>query len=234
LESHARKQSNIVVDLGSGTGSSVRALSALGAFNLFWRLVDNDSGLLGEAIRRHGKMWVIEDYQADLNIIDELPLDGTHLVTASALFDLVSREFVEELVERLSKQNSGLYAALNYDGTTEWTPVHPLDEIVLQAFNQDQRRDKGFGPALGPEAAVYLETIFRSAGYVVFVAYSPWQLSSADNFLVNELIQGIANAVSEYIDKAELSAWKEFRLANAFDGTCKVGHLDILALPEKS
>lgn len=87
-------------------------------------------------VRRHSKDWLIEAYQADLTIIEELPLGGAHLATASALFDLALREFVDALVARLSGQATALYAALNYDGTTEWLPTHPLDDTVLAAFTK--------------------------------------------------------------------------------------------------
>jgi hypothetical protein len=233
LQKNYPNQSHMLVDLGAGTGSSLRALANFGAADIVWRLVDNNGNLLDEALRRHGKNWIIEDYEADLNIINELPLSGSQLVTASALFDLASREFVDGLKNRLTRQNTALYAALNYDGTTEWIPAHPLDEKILNAFNQDQTRDKGFGPALGPEATRYLQNIFEAAGYEVFTANSPWELTGKDRFLVSELIQGIANAVKENIDQAELNTWKDFRLSHAHDGNCKVGHQDFLALPAK-
>ena len=233
LQKNNPNQGKILVDLGSGTGSSLRALSSLSVENIVWRLVDNDGDLLDEALRRHGKDLIIEDYEADLNIVNELPLSGSQLVTASALFDLASREFVDELKNRLTKQNTALYTALNYDGTTEWIPTHPLDDKVLDIFNRDQTRDKGLGPALGPEATDYLQSVFQSAGYEVFIASSPWEITPKDHALANELIQGIANAVTENIDSVELDAWKEFRLANIHNGNCRVGHLDFLALPKE-
>ncbi|MES2823490.1 MAG: class I SAM-dependent methyltransferase [Pseudomonadota bacterium] len=234
LETKGRGFDNILVDLGSGTGSTLRALTTLGARNLVWRLVDLDGELLNEALKRHAKQALIEAYQADLNVVDELPLGGAHLVTASALFDLVSREFVDSLVERLSQQKTAIYAALNYDGTTEWTPPHPLDAAVLNAFNQDQRRDKGFGIALGPDATNYLKAVLAAEGYTLAVASSPWQLDAKDHVLVGELISGIASAVSNGygLNANELAEWQAFRLAHANQGTCCVGHLDLLALPD--
>ncbi len=233
LESSNDGFDNIVLDLGTGTGSTLRALSGLGARNIVWRLVDHDGALLDEALKRHSKHALIEAYQADLNIVDELPFGGVHLVTASALFDLVSRDFVDNLVERITRQKAALYVALNYDGITEWTPVHPLDDAVLNAFNQDQRRDKGFGNVLGPDATHYLQQVLEAEGYKISIAASPWQLDTKDYGLVSELICGIANAVvNDYgLDGNTLSAWKEFRLAHVQQGTCKVGHLDFLAIP---
>lgn len=223
----------IMVDLGAGTGSTLRALTTLGANNIVWRLVDLDGKLLDEALRRHGKNYLIEDYQADLNIVEELPLTGAHIVSASALFDLASSAFIDTLIDRLDARKTGVYAALNYDGTTTWTPAHPLDEKVLAAFNQDQRRDKGFGPALGPECTEYLQKVLENKGYTVTIKPSPWQLTAKDQPMLNELINGIAAAVREGygINTSELDDWKNYRLAKLADGNCTIGHWDLLALP---
>lgn len=227
----------LIVDLGSGTGSTLRALSsrvgACPAGDIVWRLVDHDPTLLNEALRRHGKTHIIEDYEADLCAIDSLPLTGARLVSASALFDLVSRDVVDRLAAKLAQQGTGLYAALNYDGRTEWNPPHPLDSKVLEAFNKDQRRDKGLGPALGPESGEYLQKAFETAGYEVTVADSPWLLGAADSAMISELIRGIAAAVAEGygLNTVALQEWESYRLAHAGSGTCTVGHNDIVALP---
>jgi hypothetical protein len=228
----------LLVDLGAGTGSTLRALSALAAVQrayIVWRLVDHDGALLDEALRRHGNECVIEDHKNDLRHVAELPLGGATLVSASALFDLASRDFVDTLLARLHKQGTGLYAALNYDGRTEWTPAHPLDDAVLQAFNKDQRTAKGLGEgaALGPDATGYLQTRCTALDYAVHIADSPWQLGPDDAALVRELISGIARAVAVgyELDAEALLHWKTFRLANAATGTCVVGHQDLLAVP---
>jgi hypothetical protein len=228
----------IVVDLGAGTGSTLRALAAPGSQQLVWRLIDNDGALLDEALRRHGKHYRIEDYQSDLTVIAELPLGGARLVTASALFDLVSAAFVETLVERLaaprSDKTTGLYAALNYDGTTHWNPPHPYDATVLAAFNQDQRKDKGFGTALGPKAGAWLASTLKQAGFTVYTAQSPWLLDGNDAAMVEELINGIAAAVAtDYgLDANQLEAWRSFRMSHYNSGTCAVGHVDVLGFPQ--
>ena len=223
----------IIVDLGAGTGSTLRALSKLGANNIVWRLVDLDGKLLDEAPRRHGKQYLIEDYQADLTIVAELPLTGAHIVSASALFDLASANFIDALVARIDTRKTAVYAALNYDGTTTWVPAHPFDEKVLAAFNQDQERDKGFGSALGPKCTAYLKQALENNGYEVTLRSSPWQLGEAHQEMLNELIEGIAAAVSENygLSSSELQEWKNFRLAHVTQGNCTIGHWDLLALP---
>ncbi len=229
-----------VVDLGAGTGSTLRAFiesGESGSFTPRWRLVDQDVQLLAEARRRHGSSHAVEIHEMDLVNISELPLSGARLVTASALFDLVSAKFVDDIFTALQvqcrQQPGGLYAALNYNGETRWTPTHPSDDAVLTAFNRDQRRDKGFGPALGPDACDYLERKFAHAGFEVSSASSPWILDGADSDLVSALTSGIAAAVVDdpTLDSLCLQDWLEFRQAHLDRGSCIVGHTDLLALP---
>lgn len=240
LAAHPSSQDEpVVVDLGAGTGSTLRAIAANGSdiASLTWRLVDHDGELLAEAQRRHGAKHQIECCPADLTEIKMLPLQDARLVTASALFDLVSAGFIEALASRLQThdqpQCTGVYAALNYNGVTRWTPVHPLDDTVLDAFNRDQRRNKGFGPALGPDAGDCMQRVFTQAGFTVHAASSPWELDGTDQELVSALVEGIAGAVAQdpRLDAAALQDWVDFRLYNVATGTCTVGHTDLLALP---
>lgn len=227
----------VAVDLGAGTASTLRALTSPDQPSLTWRLVDNDTALLDEAVRRHGETHRIETCKADLAELTSLPLEGARLVTASALFDLVSEAFLDALATKLKAQNQqqpvGLYAALNYDGSTHWTPQHPLDNAVLEAFNQDQRTDKGFGLALGPDSGAVMQRLFTQAGFRVYSANSPWVLDGADQAMVAALITGIAAAVVGHpdLEASALQDWVQFRLSKADSGTCIVGHTDVLALP---
>lgn len=221
-----RNPEPVLLDLGAGTGSTLRALADVQAT---WRLVDLDGRLLEEAVSRHGHTHELTIYRQDLTRVEQLPLTGVSLVTASALFDLASAAFCDALIAQLAERRIGLYAALNYDGTTQWSPAHPLDDDVLAAFNRDQLRDKGMGPALGPGATDYLAQCLRQAGFTVHIASSPWQLSAQQYALLENLIPGIAAVVNTQIASEPLQDWLDFRLSNI--DTCVVGHQDLLALP---
>jgi len=241
-----------VVDLGAGTGSTLRSFiddqeaERHNDSPVHWRLVDQDAALLAEARRRHSLHTGLEVYELDLMHSQTLPLADARLVTASALFDLVSTSFVQRLLDAMAEQNvsqkPALYAALNYDGSTHWTPAHPLDAPVLAAFNRDQQRDKGFGPALGPRATEFSLEQCERLGYEVYTASSPWQLDGkGGNYgnygkhsaLMAALIDGIAQAVSSdpAIEAMALQDWLQFRQAHVATGTCRIGHTDLLALP---
>jgi hypothetical protein len=153
------------------------------------------------------------------------------MVTCSALLDLVSRPFVERLVAVAASRRLAIYAALTYDGRTTFEPVHSLDDDVIAAFNHDQRRDKGFGPALGPDAAPVVVEVLDRAGYRVRSADSSWRLGPDNAAMVSELVKGIAGAVAAELDTAAVDDWLAFRLSRLDDGTVVVGHRDLLAAP---
>ncbi|MCC4297775.1 methyltransferase domain-containing protein [Aurantimonas coralicida] len=222
----------LTVDLGCGTGSTLRAVSPH-APRLRWRLVDNDAALLSEAGRRLAATQNVETVQADLTDLDALDLSDVRLVTASALFDLASRDFVERLADRLVAAGAGLYAALSYDGSVAWSEEHRLDAAVVAAFNRHQRGDKGLGTALGPDAGPALADAFAARGYAVRTAPSPWRLGADEASLRRLFDVGMANAVAETgaIATPDLAGWRQMRMENAGRGTCRVGHLDVLALP---
>lgn len=216
-----------ILDLGSGTGSTVRALSPKLSPAVRWTLVDNDPALLAEAERRTQASTML----ADLDAVDALPLADADLVTASALFDLVSAEWLERFADRLAASGRPLYAALSYDGRMAWSAAHDADAAVVSAFNRHQRTDKGLGAALGPDAVNALRGAFEARGYRVTTAQSDWRLAEADTALESELLAGIAAAATEtgILEAAEPVSWLRARRDRTGTG-CRIGHVDLLAV----
>jgi len=211
-----------LLDLGSGTGSTARALGVEGAR---WVLVDDDADLLAEAERRVPGARVL---RADLaRGLDAVLAQEADAITASALFDLVS----EDWIARVARGAGGriVYAALTYDGLEHWSPDHPADLAVSRAFDAHQRRDKGFGPAVGPTGATVLAKALEAEGYTVTLAPSPWKLERGrDGALMDALADGIAGAAVEAgCDAAQAENW---RAARRGAERCVTGHLDLLAV----
>ena len=230
----ATKPHRALLDIGCGTGSTFRALSPRVPPDTAWQLLDYDPLLLAEAKRRTGEKPTVRFQQHDLNDLESLPLDGVTVVTASALFDLCSADFCNRFVETISRHGAGLYAALNYDGVMHWAQPHPLDEQVVADFNLHQRFDKGFGPALGPDATLHLRLGLEWNGYLVRTAPSPWVLGPDQARLQGELLRGMVPPLTEigHLSPAQISEWLGFRLARvAMPGSsCVVGHTDLIAL----
>lgn len=214
----------VVLDLGCGTGSTVRTLSPLLPESTTWRLVDNDQELLD--IAASNLPWSTV-HLLDIRDTRSLPLDGVTLVTCSALLDLVTESWLHDLAGVVTVP---FYAALSYNGVMRWEPELPQDRAVTEAFNQHQRQDKGLGPALGPDAATRAVEVFHSAGWTTEVARSDWALGPDSEALHAALVEGIGQAASE-AGEDRAKDWTKQRVSASSHSGCVIGHIDILATP---
>ncbi len=241
-----------VVDLGCGAGSNLRGTFKALPGRQHWRLVDYDPVLLAaarerldrwaDAVQPDGDRLVLEVEarrlevtfrQADLAAGALEPvLAGADLVTAAALFDLVSPAAIERLAAAVAGSRQAFHTVLTYDGLASWSPAHAADEAMRRAFNDHQGGDKGFGPAAGPVATDRLAAAFRAHGYRVLRGSSPWVLDGRFERLRGDLDAGWAAAVRETgaVDPALIDDWLAVRKPNG--GVTVVGHEDMLAVPQ--
>jgi len=227
-----------VTDLGCGTGATMRAIAHRLPARQSWRLVDNDMALLEKA-----SMWgaatapagaSITTVEADLAAVIEHVLRDCDLVTTSALLDLVSAAWLDRLVASLERLPCPFYAALSYDGAVALSPASRYDGEAIAAVNRHQRTDKGFGPALGPDAARKAPERLRAAGFTVIEGRSDWQFGAADRAIQMEILAGWAGAARETgADPAIIDQWLGERQGHVAAGRSqmRVGHVDFFATP---
>jgi hypothetical protein len=233
----------LAVDLASGTGSNVRHLAPKLSGPQRWRLLDSDPRLLLRARERSaglraadGSPVEIETQTLDLARASlASACQGASLVTASALADLVSEAWLQDLAAACASAGAVVLLALDYDGRRECVPVEAGDAQALAAFNQHQRGDKGFGPAMGAQATDVAADALASRGFRVQVARSDWRLGPGEEHLQEALLQGWAEAAiaAEPGARGAHEAWLARRQAALAAGTSRlrVGHQDLLAVP---
>jgi len=226
-----------VVDLACGTGATLRAIASHLPTHQAWRLVDNDLGLLAQAaaLARPPER-TVEARPVDLVRDLELALDGAlDLITTSALLDLVSAEWLERLAIEAAARRLPVYAALTYQGRATFTPAEPFDLEIVAAVNRHQRRDKGFGPALGPEAALVAVRNFERVGYAIATGASDWVFRPEDCDIQLEVLAGFAGAAADLDDlpAPAIAAWlaRRRKLVAGGQSRMRVGHIDFLATP---
>lgn len=249
-----------VIDLGAGTGAALRYLAPRLGGAQRWQLADADPVALGAA-QRELEAWArargahvesardglaLEDAALECRVrlvesdvatgFDALHWPEGALVSASALLDLVSAEWIAQLVDACAAGRSPAWLTLCVDGRIELEPPEPLDERVRAAFDRDQRRDKGFGLALGPDAAAHARAAFAAAGFTVATETSDWVLGrDVDAEHAAALVDDYARIARtlEPEARAAIEAWRRRRAdeiaARAL--TLRVGHLDLLAVP---
>ena len=101
-------------------------------------------------------------------------------------------------------------------------------------MNAHQKTDKGFGAALGPDAAAAAEALFEAAGYQVVSGPSDWHADRDALAFQRELISGWVSAGSDMgLDPDRLSRWLGSRMEQIAAGglAIEVGHRDMAAIP---
>ena len=244
-----------LLDLACGTGSNLRYLAPRVAGATRWLCVDHDRALLdaaGTALQawadRQG--WPSRAEPDGLAVVrpggdirvrlvpgelarDRLPgSSGIAGVSAAALLDLTSAAWLDAFAVRC--RGLPLLAALSFDGRLRFEPAADEDGEICRRFVAHQRTDKGFGPALGPDAAAHLAERLAAAGCAVSLEAADWRLGPADGAVLRATLTGIVDAARAVADDPCLERWATLRGQQLARGALglTVGHLDLLALPE--
>jgi len=223
-----------VTDLGCGTGATMRAISPCLPLRQSWRLVDNDEVLLAAARKMAPAGTSVTTIAIDLARNVEEACGACDLLATSALLDLVSAAWLDRLVASLVQLSRPFYAALSYDGAVILRPETPHDAAVIAAVNRHQRTDKGFGPALGPDAAQAAAERFRRIGFAVLQGRSDWRLGADDRDIQIEMLDGWAGAAGEVgVDPSVIEEWRCERRDHVTAGHShmQIGHIDFFATP---
>jgi SAM-dependent methyltransferase len=164
-----------------------------------------------------------------------LPEGG--LVTASALLDLVSIDWLRRLLGQCRAARCRLLFTLTYDGRCRLSPPHADDELVIDLVNRHQCTDKGFGTALGPAAARTAARECSALGYAIGQARSDWRIGPNEPQLQQALLDGWLRAALEMAPDLgpRLRGWRAQRLRRLEAGRSDmvVGHRDLWASPSR-
>ncbi|MGE0704466.1 MAG: class I SAM-dependent methyltransferase [Vicinamibacterales bacterium] len=246
-----------VLELGTGTGANIRYLAPRLGGRQRWLAVDRDEDVLGRLPLRLSE-WArergyelerdahsvtfrsrdfaadVETMRADLDRVDPGLLEGRHLVTASALLDLVSEEWLRSLASQCAAVKAAVLFALTYTGRSSCEPHEPEDDWIRDLLNRHQNRDKGLGgPAAGPAGADAAVQAFAAAGYETKIVSTPWQLGPEMSELQRQLVGGWAQAALEMEPgkSAAIASWESRRLAHiqAERSHIVVEHADVAA-----
>ena len=206
-----------------------------------WLVVDRDPQLLAEGPRPSVTCHIETlclNLGAPADLADPVLFAGRHLVTASALLDLVSDQWLRTLAGRCRTTGAAALFALNYNGRSRCTPAEAEDDTIRDLMNRHQRaNDMGFGRAAGPEAVDCAERWFAAAGYEVRREPSDWILAPEQGELQRQLIEGWAQAAEEIAPEQTpmIRDWLARRLAHVEAGRSHVvvGHDDLAAWLER-
>lgn len=230
----------VVHDLGSGTGAMVRWLAPRLAGAQAWVLHDADPAILSRVDARSARdgSGLPINVRTRVEHLAELPVtafEGSSLVTASALLDVITREEASAIVTACVASGVPALFSLSVTGRVRLSPRDPADPAFETAFNDHQRHDVGGRRLLGPDAARVVRELFAASGWRVRTARTPWRLGPGDGQLIGEWLDGWIGAALE--QRAELlpqaTEYRQRRGDELARGRLRVrvDHQDVLAWP---
>ncbi len=242
-----------VVDLGSGSGCNalylMPNLAAAGVQHQRWILVDQDADLLDLAVTEiaNKAAEVSETIGIDLQIetkvccldmatdMDDVPMKGADLVTATSLLPDVSGHWMTDLSSRLEHfRVSAALMALNIDGHVQWSPMEArFDDDMVAAFHASMRVDQGFGVADADDCVTTFGRAMVARGTTVQCFDASWILDDLDTELQESFLARMHSRLeASDLDQARVADWAERRRRwiDTDESDLVVGHYDVLAI----
>jgi hypothetical protein len=221
-----------IIDLGAGTGANQRWLAPRLPFRQRWIHLDHDSTISRSLPLPHGTVIIDGSVEA----LERLLSEGSdhHLVACSALLDVLTTGHLNAVCRAVINNQVPALFSLSVTGAQTISPMDSHDQLLLDAFNDHQRR----AGRAGPDAITLALDALCTAGFTVRIEETPWQLAApSDSALVEQLLQErLDAAVAQDPSLAAVAiAWLELRRTQLELGVLRieVGHRDILALPDE-
>ncbi len=245
-----------LVDLGAGTGSLFRWLAPIIGRPQHWLWLDDDVDLMEEGLRttaswarrlgyvvQHDECeasltletprgaWCIELAGHDLTYPPSLlPLDNADAVTCSALLDLFSEDWLDEMLHAIGRRP--FYAAINVMGNWRLRPCRLSDRLVARGFLADQVGNATPMDPLGPDVPKVAEDICKELGQDYRSARSDWTIQPRQRTMLHAMLTFLANAAREAMPgrRREIAAWERVRRddVKAERLAMRIGHCDFL------
>jgi hypothetical protein len=222
-----------IIDLGAGTGANQRWLAPQLPFPQRWVHLDHDP-TISRSLPLPDDTMIIDDSVEALSHLLASRSGGVRLVTCSALLDVLTTAQLYAVCDAVIDNQVPALFSLTVTGTLSVAPADPDDQLLLDAFNDHQRR----AGRAGPGATSLTSSALQAGGFRVLRQQTPWQLSSASGreFVEQVLQERIDAAVAQ--DHALVpgaTAWLELRRVQLGNDVLRIdlGHCDILAIPDR-
>jgi hypothetical protein len=222
-----------IIDLGAGTGANQRWLAPRLPFRQRWVHLDHDPTISRSLPLPDDTMIIDESVEALAHLLARGSHGGARLVTCSALLDVLTTAQVYAVCNAVIDNRVPALFSLTVTGTLSVSPSDPNDQLLLDAFNDHQRR----AGRAGPDATSLASNALQAGGFRVLCQQTPWQLSAASGqaFVEQVLQERIDAAVAQDPALVPVAAtWLESRRVQIASEVLRIdlGHCDILAIPD--
>jgi hypothetical protein len=234
----------VIHDLACGTGAMMRWLAPRLPGPQHWICHDLDADLLLRVeqtcapVAADGSAVTVETRHEDVTRLQGSELSDAALITSSALLDLLTITELERFARSCAAAGCAVLVTTTVVGAVQLHPPHPLDELIVAAFNAHQCRSVGDQTLLGPRAAEAAVHEFARLGRSVVTRSSPWRLDASRSELFRAWLAGWLDAAREQEPglARQLDGYARQRGQDIAAGRLRalVHHRDLLVLPEEN
>ena len=223
-----------IVDIGAGHGSNFFYLFPKIKQQQTWTFVELNTGLLEASLKRIARFATDQQYPVKqeknwisfkiggkeikvvglnasfLQLNEVVPLSEVDLVTAGAVFDLLSVDLFERFASLLVQTRTPLLSTINYLGMAMF-PEKERDAFYLQLYNNHMLRQQDFGQSMGPHCVEHMKAYFQKNSVATALGESNWEVGTNDHRMHQFLLGFMKEAIGELLETAEeqraLASW---------------------------
>lgn len=245
-----------IVDVGSGTGSTLLALYDKIDKDQYWTFLEEDPILIAHSLQRIKGILQSEGYTYSkhhetiafrnkrhtirlhtindslLHIDTLMDLGKVDLLTASAIFDLFSIEQYAEFVENIHQHSLAVLSVLNYTGM-HFSPIDSSDAEMVSLYNGHMRRPQDFGIGMGAQCQSDIVALYNSLDKKIISGASIWNLSPEHTRMHSMILDYMKAGVGAMTDDpAQLDLWLRHKrhLSDQGELTISVNHFDYFVI----
>jgi hypothetical protein len=221
-----------IVDLGAGTGANQRWLAPRLEFVQRWIHLDHDPAISRSLPLPDDTMIIDGSVEQALGRLLANRNSDPRLITCSALLDVLTTDQIDAVCRAVIENQVPALFSLTATGALNISPANRYDELLLDAFNDHQRR----AGRAGPDATTLAVNALCAGGFTVRTQETPWRLTASSDwaFVERFLQERLDAAVAQTPGLAAAATdWFELRRSQFVLRMLRieVGHRDVLALP---
>lgn len=254
------KKSLILVDIGAGTGSNCFYFLDKIEQDQSWIFIEKDPILAPILVKRLEEYATFHKYQwsskrdryeiktptktVDFRIISDSFLDIARLIDlskvdlllANAVFDLFSKEQINDFLLPIIEEKIACLFTLNYSGM-RFLPEDPFDYAYIELYEAHMERPQFFGQAAGKMAMDCLVDSFSKGDYQIDTGKSTWHILEEDIKMHYYILSFMENSLDTMTFKESLkeqfSNWlrRKKDLIITRQQQLLVDHVDLCVLP---
>lgn len=254
-----QKEEVRLVDVGAGTGSNALYLMDKISGNQHWHFIEQDASFeevvfhrLEEYASYHKYDWIKKGHSAFittpnkqltfqfingslLDIKDLVELETIDIVVANAVFDLFSKDQIQQFLQPILAREIACYFTLNYQSMS-FHPEDPFDDTFISLYETHMERPQTMGSAMGKKANSFIQEQLSSSSKVTS-GISTWHFQQEDIKMHYYLLNFMESAIPELDMKEEIKVllpkWIQRKKDQIISRQLElqIHHLDIFSIP---